>query len=63
MKCPLPLLKLATMMPSIKSGDLLEIVGDCYTFDTDIKKWCNELGKVLVVVTRVNNSFRAEIQF
>ena len=63
MACPMPMLKLARMMPSMKAGDLLEIVGDCKTFDTDLKKWCNEMGKMLVVVTRVDDGFRAEIQF
>ena len=63
MKCPLPILKLATMMPRVKTGDVLEIVGDCETFDIDIKKWCTQMGKVLVVLIPKEGKFHAEIQF
>jgi len=63
MKCPLPILKLATMMPTMKTGDLLEITGDCETFDNDIKKWCAQMGIVLVLLTRKETGFKAEIQF
>ena len=63
LKCPLPILKLATMMPSIHSGDILELTGDCETFDNDIKRWCDQMGKVLVLLTRTNERFKAEIQF
>lgn len=63
MKCPLPLLKLATMMPKVKSGDILEITGDCETFDNDIKRWCGDMKKVLVLLVRADDKFKAEIQF
>jgi TusA-related sulfurtransferase len=30
------------------AGSTLEVHADCPTFATDIKKWCNDSGKVLV---------------
>ena len=63
MKCPLPILKIATVMPKVKSGDVLVVEGDCETFEQDIRKWCVHMGKVLIVVVSRDNRQTAEIQF
>jgi tRNA 2-thiouridine synthesizing protein A len=61
--CPLPILKIATIMPRIKAGDLLEVTGDCKTFDEDIRKWCRCMGKVMVLLVKKDHGFLAQIQF
>lgn len=63
MKCPLPILKIATMMPEIKLGDVLEVTGDCETFDQDIRKWCSQMGKVMTLCVKKGELYVAEIQF
>jgi tRNA 2-thiouridine synthesizing protein A len=50
MKCPQPVLKLAVKSPDMKPGDILEILGDCPTFERDVRIWCKRLGKVTLSV-------------
>lgn len=54
MKCPQPVLKLAVKAIHMNSGDILEVVGDCPTFERDLRTWCERLGKTLLSV--VNES-------
>jgi tRNA 2-thiouridine synthesizing protein A len=50
LKCPQPVLKLSVISPEMKSGELLEIIGDCPTFEKDIIAWCSRLKKTLVLM-------------
>ena len=50
LKCPQPVLKIAVMAPDMKSGDILEVLGDCPTFEKDVRTWCDRLGKTLLSV-------------
>ena len=50
MKCPQPILKIAVKAPDMKPGDILEILGDCPTFEKDVRTWCERLRKVLLSV-------------
>ncbi len=50
MKCPQPILKIAVRAPDMKPGDILEILGDCPTFEKDVRIWCERLGKVFLSV-------------
>ncbi len=50
MKCPQPVLKVAVRAPDMKPGDILEVLGDCPTFEKDIRTWCERLHKVLLSV-------------
>jgi tRNA 2-thiouridine synthesizing protein A len=50
MKCPQPVLKIAVKSPDMKPGDILEILGDCPTFERDVRTWCKRLEKVLLSV-------------
>ena len=64
LNCPQPVLKLATQAPQIAAGEVLEIVGDCPTFERDIKAWCDRMKKtVLEVINEGNNAVRIKIQF
>jgi len=64
LKCPQPVLKLAIKANSIAPGTTLEVHADCPSFPDDVKKWCEDSGKVLVnCVDHGGGSFIATIQF
>lgn len=48
MKCPQPVLKVAIKAQTLPKGTTLEVHADCSSFPSDIAKWCNDSGKVLV---------------
>jgi len=62
-KCPQPILKIAIKTPGMKPGDILEVLGDCPTFEKDVRTWCERLGRVLLFVKdEGNNQKRVQIQ-
>ena len=64
MKCPEPILKLAVKAPEMSPGNILEIVGDCPTFENDVRTWCQRLGKVFLSVKDEGaGKKRIQIQF
>ena len=64
MKCPQPVLKIAVMAPDMKPGDVLEVLGDCPTFERDVLTWCKRLEKdVLSVKDEGQEKKRIQIQF
>jgi len=64
MKCPQPVLKIAVKAPDMKSGDILEILGDCPTFERDVRTWCDRLGKILLSIQEEGGSRkRIQIRF
>jgi len=50
LNCPLPTLKLngAVIKKEINTGDTIEVLADCATFEADMKKWCTTAKKLLV---------------
>ena len=48
LKCPQPVLKIAVKAPDMKPGDILEVLGDCPTFQRDVRTWCERLRKVVL---------------
>jgi tRNA 2-thiouridine synthesizing protein A len=63
-KCPQPVLKIAVKAPDMKPGDILEVLGDCPTFEKDVRTWCERLGKVfLSVQDNGRKEKRIQIQF
>lgn len=48
LKCPQPVLRLSVVSADMKPGELLEIIGDCPTFEKDITAWCIRLKKTLL---------------
>lgn len=63
-KCPQPVLKIAVKAPEMKPGDILEVLGDCPTFEKDVRVWCDRLGKVLLSVKdEGDDRKRIQIQF
>jgi tRNA 2-thiouridine synthesizing protein A len=63
MKCPQPVLKIAVAAPNMGDGDILEVLGDCPTFEKDVRTWCERLGKVFLSVKEEAESRRIQIQF
>ncbi len=64
LKCPQPVLKLAVRAPEMEPGDILEILGDCPTFEKDVRTWCERLGKVLLSIKNDGgDAKRIQIQF
>jgi tRNA 2-thiouridine synthesizing protein A len=64
MKCPQPILKIAVKAPDMQPGDILEVMGDCPSFEKDVRKWCERLNKVLLSVqNEEHNRKRIQILF
>ena len=64
MKCPQPVLKIAVKSPDMQPGDILEVLGDCPTFEKDVRTWCERLSKVLLSVQNEDrNRKRIQILF
>jgi tRNA 2-thiouridine synthesizing protein A len=63
MRCPQPILKVTAALPEMQPGDLMEVVADCATFEDDIRKWCERMGKTLLAITRDGEAVTAQIQF
>ncbi len=63
LRCPQPVLRIAAAVPSLTSGDILEVAGDCPTFEEDVRKWCERMKKTLLAVTRDGNAKVIQIQF
>ena len=61
LKCPQPVLKISMKAPQMKSGDILEVLGDCPTFEKDVRVWCTRLGKVCLSINDEGNK-RKRIQ-
>jgi tRNA 2-thiouridine synthesizing protein A len=64
MKCPQPVWKIAVKAADMEPGDILEIRGDCPTFERDVLTWCKALDKaVLSVKDEGQKKKRIQIQF
>ena len=63
LKCPQPILKLALKATQMKPGEILEVLGDCPTFERDVRVWCERLGKVLLAVKEEGQGKRIQIRF
>jgi len=51
LKCPQPIVKLTILSTHIKPGEMVEIIGDCPTFENDVRAWCTRLNRSLLFVT------------
>lgn len=64
LRCPQPVLKIAVKAPDMNSGDILEVLGDCPTFEKDVRTWCERLDKrLLSVKDEGEGKKRIQIQF
>jgi tRNA 2-thiouridine synthesizing protein A len=64
MKCPQPVLKIAVKAPDMNPGDILEVIGDCPTFERDVRVWCQRLQKTFLSIQEEGNGKkRIQVQF
>jgi len=64
LKCPQPILKIASTVPELKEGDVLEVSADCPTFEKDVRLWCERMKKVLLWVKKEGDMKKqCQIQF
>lgn len=64
LKCPQPVLKIAAKSAELKSGDTLEVIADCPTFEKDVRQWCERTKKTLLWVRdEGGGKLRCQIQF
>lgn len=61
LKCPQPVLRLAVKAREMKRGDILEVSGDCETFEKDVRNWAQRMNKVILSV-KSNGSDKLSIQ-
>ena len=52
LKCPLPALEIAKKAVAMKPGDILEVRGDCPTFERDAREYCERVGRTIVSISR-----------
>jgi len=64
LKCPQPVLKVATMAKDIAAGDTVEVLADCESFPKDIVAWCEKTKRTLLFcVDEGGGKYKAQIQF
>lgn len=64
LKCPQPVLKIAVKAADMKLGDILEVIGDCPTFERDVRVWCERLNKTFLSIKNEGGyKKRIQIQF
>jgi len=64
MKCPQPVLKIAVRAPDMNPDEILEVLGDCPTFERDVRVWCERLGKTFLFCRdEGNGKKRIQIRF
>ena len=64
LQCPQPVLKIAALSPDLKPGDVLDVVGDCPTFERDVRAWCRRLKKTIIFLRDEGaGKMRCQIQF
>lgn len=50
MRCPQPVLRLAIESAETPAGTIIEIVGDCVTFEQDVRVFCGRRKKALLAI-------------
>jgi tRNA 2-thiouridine synthesizing protein A len=63
MRCPQPVLKLAVETADTPVGTVVEIIGDCPTFEKDIRTFCDRRRKTLLSVRPDGPKMVIQIQY
>jgi len=63
MRCPLPVLALGNATTTAVSGALVEITGDCPTFEADVRRFCARRGKTILAVRGTAPRLTIQIRF
>jgi tRNA 2-thiouridine synthesizing protein A len=62
LKCPQPQLKMLTEVRSLSKGDIMEVVADCPTFESDVRQWCQQTKKALLWMRNEGAAKRCQVQ-
>jgi tRNA 2-thiouridine synthesizing protein A len=62
LKCPQPQLKMLAEVRAMSKGDIIEVVADCATFETDIRQWCQRSKKALLWMRAEGTAKRCQVQ-
>jgi tRNA 2-thiouridine synthesizing protein A len=62
MRCPQPIQAIITSMHETAPGDILQVTADCPTFEEDVRRWSERMGKTLLAITREGDAVVAQIQ-
>lgn len=62
LKCPQPTLKAMSESHGLSKGDILEVIADCPTFETDMRNWCQRTGKSMLWVRAEGAAKRCQIR-
>ncbi|HEY1468401.1 MAG TPA: sulfurtransferase TusA family protein [Candidatus Acidoferrum sp.] len=62
MKCPLPTLKMLSESRNMKAGEILEVVADCPSFEADVRKFCADTKRALLVVKAEGTAKRVQVR-
>jgi tRNA 2-thiouridine synthesizing protein A len=63
MRCPLPVLALGNATTTASDGTLVEITGDCPTFEADVRRFCTRRGKTIIAVRGKAPRLTIQIRF
>jgi len=63
MRCPLPVLALGNATTTAAVGSLVEITGDCPTFEADVRRFCTRRGKTILAVRGTAPRLTIQIRF
>jgi tRNA 2-thiouridine synthesizing protein A len=63
MRCPLPVLALGNATTRTLAGTVVEITGDCPTFETDVRRFCERRGKLILAVRGKPPRLTIQIRF
>jgi tRNA 2-thiouridine synthesizing protein A len=62
LKYPMPQLKILNESRAMDSGEVLEVIADCPTFEDDVRKWCATMGKSLLYMKVEGTAKRCQVQ-
>ncbi len=63
MRCPQPVLRLAAETAETPSGTIVEVVGNCATFERDIRAFCERRKKTLLAIRSDGTTTSIRIRF
>ena len=63
MRCPLPVLALGNATARTPAGSVVEITGDCPTFESDVRRFCERRGKLILAIRGKAPRLTIQIRF
>jgi len=63
LECPMPMIKLVKAIKGLNSGEILEMLGTDPGTKSDLKRWCDRTGHIILEINEAENGiFRFLIQ-